>query len=223
MSLNLDQMYIDDDDVKSNILETLESSWVDSMDKDAYISKESNIPIKDKVLELTDILNSNIEELDDIKILEYQTTIIGYLKKLLKNDNIDITDLTSKIDYLILSSKILSLRFGMNLLEHKQMDTKIIPRSSYKFCNYNYGCEFNYNHNKKNGCYAQHYVFNLVYADTTAIKKYIVKNENNLNINELRKSINTALYVVNHMFEEYTNALKYNYTKKNKHVSKPSL
>jgi len=60
-------------------------------------------------------------------------------------------------------------------------------------------------------CYAQHYVFNLVYLDILDILCYISETYSNnlnnsenlhLNLNEIKTSINTITYVINHMFEE---------------------
>lgn len=81
----------------------------------------------------------------------------------------------------------------------------MIPRSSYKFCGYNYECGFNYNLKKK-GCFAQHYVHNMIYADVDATIKYLEKHKNSNNfVSEVKKSLNTISYVINHMYEEFKN------------------
>lgn len=80
----------------------------------------------------------------------------------------------------------------------------ILPRSSYKFCEFNYECEFNYGAKDKK-CYAQHFVHNSVYHDLNVLLNYFIYHKSNvLNINiiEVNKSLNTLIFVVNHMLNE---------------------
>jgi hypothetical protein len=97
-------------------------------------------------------------------------------------------------------------------------NTMNISRNSYKFCEFGHNCRFNYNKEQK--CYAQHYVYNLVYLDIVDILEYITvtnilnnKTINNTNnkisnyhnqqdMTEIKTSINTITYVINHMSEE---------------------
>ena len=79
-----------------------------------------------------------------------------------------------------------------------------IPRSSYKFCHFKDSCVYNYDKDK-NGCYADHYVHNLVEADLEALLEYIKNNykENIINHNkEIIKCINTLCFVLKHMASE---------------------
>lgn len=94
---------------------------------------------------------------------------------------------------------------AINLLvqEKKTQEKKVsITRNSYKFCEYGYGCKFNYE--KKQKCHAHHYVFNLVYLDIIDILEYISTTFSNdtLDINEIKTSVNTITYVLNHMHDE---------------------
>lgn len=99
-----------------------------------------------------------------------------------------------------------------------------ISRNSYKFCEFGHGCKFNYE--RTQNCYSQHYVYNLVYIDILDILIYISERySNNLSevkqnainhddviqndkikqdLNEIKTSINTITYVINHMFDELT-------------------
>ena len=76
-----------------------------------------------------------------------------------------------------------------------------ISRNSYKFCEFGCTCMFNYDKNEI--CYAQHYVFNLVAQDIIEVLYYMsiyhIKNDE---MNEIKTSINTITYVINHMHEE---------------------
>lgn len=179
--------------------------------------------IQEKLIDTNKIFLLKFDELTDLELLKYQTYISSDLRKLVKqlNDNIDnnnikchnelIQDLIYKLEWLINGSKYLSNKTGLTLYHHKisENDKKIIPRSSYKFCNYNFECEFHYNINKNKGCFAQHYVHNMVYADIVALKNYIIdqKTINKYMIEEIKKSINTISYVINHMYDELKNVI----------------
>ena len=174
----------------------------------------------DKIVNLT-----NFSEIQDISLLEYQNCIASHVRKLLKQD-IDISEFNNNFDnflnelnWLLNSSKYLSDKHGLVTFQHKKINTvdNVIPRSSYKFCNYNSDCEFNYNTRKFNGCYAQHYVHNMVYADLTAIKEYLdTGNLDKKHLDEIRKSINTISFVINHMYDELKNVKSSNLYKVNK-------
>ena len=88
----------------------------------------------------------------------------------------------------------------------------IISRSSYKFCNFNYDCEFNYNKKKNHGCYAQHFVYNIVQSDIKSVIEYLRKNKckDTINLKEVKKCIDTISFVINHMYEELKNVDYYN-------------
>ena len=160
-------------------------------------------------------------------ILEYQTHILNYLRKNIKNKNIehiDINDIVLKIDWLLCTSSYLSDKLGLIIFQHKNNNNLTIPRSSYKFCNYNFECQYNYNIKKYNGCFAQHYGHNLIYSDLDVLKKYIIIYKDKLNnnhIEEIKKSVNTISYVIGHMYEELKQAQKFNFFNiKNKHIER---
>lgn len=214
-------LYIDDESSESPSIswanmaeEELGASYTKKSFTDKILTKSSN-NLNNEELKITDIdkiILLQYDELTDIELLGYQTYIIGYLKKDIKNifEEIDskISIFMMKLEWLMNGSKYLSDKLKLPFYKHKDNEIKkdMIPRSSYKFCNHNYECEYNYNILKYNGCYAQHYVHNLVYADIKAIKEYINnKTENNNMIEEIKKSINTISFVINHMYEELKN------------------
>lgn len=174
-------------DIDENSLKSL--SWVDELD-----SSENECQEMHDSFNIDNIMTIKFKKLSDLKLLEYQNLIIGQLRKTFDNSAI------KKIDWLISSSKYLSNRINLPLIQHKDNITTI-SRSSYKFCEMNHNCEFNYNQ-KKNGCYSQHFVHNLIYADLCALKNYIQNKKDNNQINEIKKSINTISYVINHMYDE---------------------
>jgi hypothetical protein len=216
-------LYVDDDiDKIHESSDSLTFSWV------SVIEEELGSSITEKVLsgsvfketeksKLTDvemIINLVMPDLDDLDILEYQSSVASFLRKSIKNhiDKVEenkqwIETMTPMLDWLINSSKYLSKRIGLDIYNHKSINPseKIIPRSSYKFCNYNYECEFNYNTKKHKGCFAQHFVHSMIYADLCALKEFIYVFRENLPVEEIRKSLNTISFVINHMCDELRN------------------
>jgi hypothetical protein len=175
---------------------------------------------------ISDIIIKSPENIDDVTILEYQTYVSSHLKKYIKqcydfnkqqgNHKLDYNLHISKFEWLAKASKYLSDKLGLVIVNHKinatDVSNGIIPRSSYKFCEYNYDCQFNYKE-KYNGCFAQHFVHNLVYADIIALIQYlthIYNSENKVNYEELIKCITTISYVIKHMSEELSN-LQFHY------------
>lgn len=172
----------------------------------------------DQELDLSQISTINKMNLDDQTLIKYEVCITNLMRKNIKNnmDDMLLKDFSEKILWLIDASSILSSRNNLPLIQHSNDKNNSIARSSYKFCNYNYECEFNYNKKKFNGCYAQHYVHNMVWADLCSLNEFINNNGVDKNVIEIKKSINTISYVLNHMLEEINNANIYNLYKSNK-------
>jgi len=186
---------------------------------------DKNDNIKNSFIDIDKILGSDVNDLKDLEILEYQTSISSNLRKQIKytidnfdknnnsNSNIDFKDLIRKLEWLKLGSSYLSNKIGLRQYHHEpRKKNKLFPRSSYKFCNYNYECDFNYNIQKYKGCFAQHYVHNIVRADLNALINCIKKVNNSKNftidlefLREFKKSLNTISFVINHMYEELKN------------------
>ncbi len=200
--------------VGSNEVDNISNSKTESTDK--------------KLQELEELSECGIENIKTIKynnvsdiiLLHYQIQVCNCLIRLIKKCTCcDYyytikDDICEKLEWLIGASKYLSNKIGLTICNHicnSHTDKSVIPRSSYKFCNYNYECEFNYNLKKNSGCFAQHYVHNIIYADMQALEQFI---DNNINMNsdgieQIRKSINTILFVITHMRDELLNSCIY--------------
>lgn len=184
-----------------------------------------NLKILQELAELSECDIENIKTIkynnvSDIVLLHYQIQVCNYLKKMIKKcAHIDYyytmkDDICEKLEWLTGASKYLSNKIGLTMYNHacnNHINKNVIPRSSYKFCNYNYECEFNYNLKKTKGCFAQHYVHNIIYADIVALEKFI---DNNINmdsdgIEQIKKSITTMLFVITHMHDELLNSCIY--------------
>jgi hypothetical protein len=171
---------------------------------------------------IADIVSKDPATVDAVTLLEWQTYLSSYLKKYIKqcsesSDNeLDYELHIPKFEWMAKASKSLSNKFGLANTSHKisnyDLQKGIIPRSSYKFCEYNYECQFNYKE-KSGGCYAQHFVHNLVYADISSVihyLKFVHESNKHYNYNELTKCITTISYVIKHMYEELSN-LQFHY------------
>jgi hypothetical protein len=232
LDLSDTELYVTDTKQNNIDMNTLHLSWVESVEKELGSSMDNNKKFlcssTDSVEEVNTGKSKNIDEviklkpkkMTDLEILEYENLVIGMMRNVIRNqDNFDKNDFIQKIDWLIEMSKYLSNQLGLALFTHKFINQNdAIPRSSYQFCGFNYECEFNYNIKKKVGCYSQHYVHNLIYADLNALKTYIL---NSNNIGEIQKSINTISYVINHMYEELRSANKFNpFNNKHNHIER---
>lgn len=196
--------------------------------------EESNFSIDNekillKINEITNIKSFN--KFNSIEILKMEDLIISYLNKYVVQNNILQKNFFIKmLTWLELSSNELAVRIKLKKITHAFLNSKIpsIPRSSYKFCNFKDSCQYNYD-DKKEGCYADHYVHNMVRADVEALIQYININSELDKINhnkEIIKCINTISYVIHHMYDELKNVCLYCKNKndidkyhKNRHVS----
>lgn len=186
-------------------------------EKELVKSKVSDTPVRNiekkehTALNTSEIMALQMESLTDTQLLEYQTYIAGQLRKYFKqcidkNEEIDYQLHTPKVIWLADVSKYFSNKQNLKYNLHKpanNIDPKFIPRSSYKFCEFGHDCQFNYGN--KAGCYAQHFVHNLIFSDIVSLSEYLLncnKNATVPDMNEILKSINTISYVINHMYEE---------------------
>ena len=199
---------------------------IDILDSNFSIDNEK---ILIKINEITS--KNNLNDYNSIEILKMQDLIISYLNKYVVQNNILEKKFFIKLlSWLEISSNKLSNKIKLKKIIHPFLNTKIpsIPRSSYKFCNFKDSCQYNYD-DKKEGCYADHYVHNMVRADIEALIKYININSDNdsvLHNKEIIKCINTVSYVIHHMYDELKNVCLYCKDKnnidkyhKNRHVS----
>jgi hypothetical protein len=200
------------------------SSWKDSSSNLADLeSKNINI---DKILQIS--LDDN--KTDDVKLLNYQTIMTNNIRKSIKvyvdkylhnknNKEFNFTLCIKKLNWLQKVSKHFSDSLKLPIVLNAFSKTKVIPRSSYQFCDFGYDCDYNYNHKKHEGCLYQHYVHNLVYADIMSLLEYIgnVKDKsfNDIKFIEIIKCLNTLSYVIGHMYDELKHVKFYN---KNNHT-----
>ncbi|ARF11399.1 hypothetical protein Klosneuvirus_1_256 [Klosneuvirus KNV1] len=218
--------------IDENVLKNI--SWADSVEQELSTSMDTRIFMNDQKNEYTinidNVISSKIECLPDINIMEYQTIIINNLRKEIKStddkisEQLDINTLLLKLTWLKETSKYLSDKLGLTIVLHNDNDPTTLSRSSYKFCDNNFECQYNYNIKKHYGCYARHYVHNLVNADIIALLNYIIGNKTNLSqivVSEIRKSINTISFVIGHMYEELKNAQTFNFfNSKDNHIER---
>lgn len=175
-------------------------------------SLKTSVILNDKNLTLSEILSLDFTNLDFIKIHEYTASVIKYLKnntKLLEeiNDNNNFNNFMEKINWLISVYEYINKKYKFSdVIIKKEMSQDCIPRSSYKFCKYNYECKYFIKNNKFiDSCFEQHIVDNYVLADLKILKLYLDTYKDNLNINEINKSINTLFFVINHVRDEIKN------------------
>lgn len=173
-------------------------SWLELLDDDNTPTTllESDIGKKQSLEELLSITN-NIQELPNINILKNQYKLCEYLKNNYKTYDTSIK--LQIIESLLFISRTLCLKNNQKLVKHKILNNTSIPRSSYKFCINTNKC-INYYH-KNTMCNSQHFVYNKVFADIDSLKYFI---SNNIESTDIIISINTLLYVIDHMVKELT-------------------
>lgn len=207
------------------------------------LNKVNNIIIDDLDIESniknnnTNLKQFNIDELIkniiDINKLKKENSL--FLLKLILNNSTNLnkfyfqTSENKKNKILIILNNILEIT---NILKNKiNLNTihvnlslikeTFIPRSSYKFCNFKDNCNYNYNKCKNKGCYAHHYVYDLLEYDLKSIIYYIenfIVNDIISSNKEITKSLSTINYVIKHMYEELNNISIY--IKKDENIEK---
>ena len=168
-----------------------------------------------KIIKIKDITSYT-----SLEILKKQDLLSSYLSKSIQNTDMNITFLIKILEWLMYTSKSLNKKVKTKLFTHNENFIKPdkVIRSSYKFCNFKHNCSYNYD-NKKKGCYADHYVHHMVYADIESLLKCIKKyyaNSEVIQNKEIVKCINTISFVIKHMYEELHNLCMY-CSNKNEH------
>ncbi len=191
--------------------------------KEDDIAQDINIDINninfsldnEKILnEIDEILKiNNFKKITSLELLKKQDLLSSYLSKSIQNTDINLNFLKNILGWLIITSKELNSRIGLKLYLHSDSLIKSdkVIRSSYKFCNFKHNCSYNYD-SKKKGCYADHYVHNMVYADVSALLKCIDLFHSDKDViqnKEIVKCINTISFVIKHMYEELHNLCMY--------------
>ena len=192
-------------------------------------------------LKIKDYLNNNIEIIDNNNNKEYDMEdIVSNFKEVEKLQKLNSIELLKEeyelslkihkfyfqvnkntkiiilkcINYLLNITNILSNRIQMNKIDlnNKLINFNNIPRSSYKFCSFKEACKFNYNQCSNKGCFAHHFVHNMLEYDINNLKYFIetfLDDEKILNNNIIIKSLTTINFVIKHMYDELNNILIY--------------
>ena len=164
--------------------------------------------------EINNIIDDDkITTYNSLEILKKQDLVSSYLSKSMQNNNINKVFLIKLLNWICITSKELATRINMPIFNHDKSNIQVdrIIRSSYKFCNFKHTCNYNYD-NKKKGCYADHYVHNMVYADLNALLVCIemyYKDQEIIQNKEFIKCVNTISFVIKHMYEELNNLCLY--------------
>lgn len=204
-------------EIKTN---SIEKEPIDDLFDEHDISTISFSLDNEKILEKINDIITNCKNIDNdisLKILKNQNLIATYLSKYVIQNNILNYDFFIKLlNWLMLASNTLAKRLKMDSYSHdlsKIPFTSYIPRCSYKFCSFKDTCNYNYD-NKMGGCYADHYVHNMVHADIEALECFTQFNSIDNKINhskEIIKCVSTISYVIRNMYDELKNICINNY------------
>jgi len=172
-------------------------------------------PETEKEPEITEVLKTDMTTLDDIQNLRNSCFVAGYLRKLIKNslDNkttdeektLQDTELFAKyLKWMAKISLLLANKNKQTITKHNYSGEKMenIPRSSFKFCFYGPSCKFYYHNLNNEGCYAQHFPYNNIYADIVSLITHIDINKESSNLSQIIICMNTIYFVFHHMCNE---------------------
>lgn len=206
-------MQEDSKDIKLN------ESWID-------VSKDLMPEVKDSddddfeddcVTGIMEILNIDINNLDDLTLLKYQSYVASYLRKYIKNipnANFDddklyqsyVNDFVPKLKWLFSVTEYFCKKQKVKIFTHRStLKNNEISRSSYKFCNNTYKCKYRYDGRYDSNCRAHHIVHHMVYADIEALLSHCQQSREQISIKEIIKSMNTISFVLTHMYNELYN------------------
>ena len=193
----------DSDEEETNENENVELNTINfSLDNEKILNEI------EKILSINDF-----KKYTSLELLKSEDLLASYLSKsIVQNNNRSFNFLIRNLTWLKKCSEELSKRLKLKLVHHNEYfirKNKII-RSSYKFCTFKNACEYNYNKTQK-GCYADHYVHNMIYADIEALIKCLNKfyKQEMVSSKEVIKCVNTISFVIKHMYEELNNLCIY--------------
>ena len=197
-----------------------ENSFANELFDDNELANVSFSLDNEKILgKINEIINDkdNINSQLSLLILKNQHLIATYLSKyVIQNSSLEYEFFIKLLNWLMFASNILAKRLNMKPYSHdlsKIPFTFHIPRCSYKFCSFKDTCSYNYD-NKMGGCYADHYVHNMVHADMEALANFIQFNSIDQRVNhtkEIIKCVSTISYVIKNMYDELKNVSINNY------------
>ncbi len=144
----------------------------------------------------------NQDMISECNMLKNQIQVVSYIKNMEFNNDFVIQCLTwlkSTVKNLCndhkLSPKVhKTITYNSNH-NGKDNNSLSIARSSYFFCKYGANCS------SKKKCKNHHFVYDILYADISALLSYI-QSYSSLSQHEITKSFNTINYVLCHMFNE---------------------
>ncbi len=153
-------------------------------------------------LSIDEILQQKPEQMDALAIMDAQCDIICSVRKTLRNamNNEQQFDAYDEIKWILDGTEYLRKQLGLPEITH--VKSKGIIRSSYKFCNFEHKCEYNYSMSRHRGCLAQHFVHNLLHADINSLLDHLSEPQEKQRLGEVKKSINTIHFVISHMRDE---------------------
>lgn len=173
---------------------------------------------KPKITRIDKILELDYKKMGDVTLLQYEAYLSSQLRSMSreydKKEDIVLDPIIVPIlEWIKEVSGYLSSRLNLEDIKLTH-DNNGISRSSYNFCSHSYECQYNYNNTGNKGCYLQHYVHNFVSADIDEILRYL-NNRDSYDFKEIKTSLNTLSYVVNHMYEELSHVEYFNNGKSN--------
>ena len=193
-------------------------SLINEYDHD-HFNKENTIKIFDHI-DIEDVKSLDVKSLSDLILLEKSSLIVKNIKfQFNKRCNEDkdtfIKWLGTSLLWLNMATRNKQeITSYSDIPINKEFTSQInkestISRASYKFCEFGHNCRFNYSIKEK--CYAQHFVFSHISQDISSVIDFIIEDyetvklrqiTNNNDLNEIKTSINTITYVINHMYDE---------------------
>lgn len=199
-----------------NILEDDENSDIED---DIVVNNQFSIDNEKILNEINEIMKIKLNTNTDIINLKNQDMISTYLGKyFIQNNSLNYDFVIKLLKHLYETSSYFTKKLNLRIYKHDIIDFKKndgIPRCSYKFCSFKDKCTYNYD-DKKGGCYADHYVHNMVMADIDMLMNYLTyhkmqqQDSNKLVHNqEIIKCMNTISFVIKHMYEELNNICLY--------------
>ena len=159
--------------------------------------------------------SASLSHYNPLEIIQMQIIVISHVLKhfkMFKLDNIDV--INQGLSWIFKSSSYLANSIKQAINTNK---TNQLMRSSYKFCNKKCDCVNQYGFlfsKRSKSCIHDHYVHHKIVSDIDNLLNYIKRNRNNreqlINLEiEVRKSLETLNYVINHMNQELSSFVLY--------------
>ena len=196
-------MNVENDLLFNNSWANIIENKINSSEDCCFKSDPIKLLKKNKELNILSINFNNIDlyNPDELSIylnLEIQYELINLLKK---NYDNDILKYKNYLEWLKKSSHSLLKNGKLNSIKKQNNDDYKILRSSYKFCDNMEKCKFYYDVGINSRCKYHHFVHNLINVDIINLIEHI-ENSKELNFIEIKKSLSTLMFVIEHMLSE---------------------